>query len=579
MTLDTARRMIEEKRERGMDVDAAVKLAVTLRQCTPDEAEQLLREYGPDAMSPASAEPQSNPPQPSPILQIDWGMNLKPGTHLTPEFTVFGLDARDKPLVYFPLDNRIQCEGWNPTPQLARHPHGWQFHQPLRLHESGQYLLKVTLVDPTPGQEEPGCYRCSFRVTVHDSGAGRQMRSLEITADGLTANLPNLLGDYDHVKINVSNDAVIYAPGKSPTIDKIAQMLQPGQPAGKPNETGYLTTLSFIPDGEIAAGIPYVDVRKPETLLSHAVLHIENHPAIHLISDNTLTFGRNDPQKNHFNDVPLEIFPASANSEQDETETAVFSLLNRLFSRDHALLKVMDQEVVLFDCRLKSGMSGGTMFDDQPLSKNQRVRIFSLDTEAGKPQAILFSKMLAMQATPYREAIVTDGCRELPEPLLSQLYHHDLPLAGHISAVKIARDKYLRQGDHAEDLQKVLEKSLKELPTAVSDRLEKWLVDKKYRDPRFDREEHLLVVTTATLGGGRGQVMTIPGRDWLGVQLRILNLDETLYIENTVGDSQLVAVVHGAETVLKPLRPIPIQSGMVVRAATGDLLRFTTDTL
>jgi len=573
MTLDSVRRIIEGERKKGTEFDLAAKINgfVESNLCTPEEAEQLRREYGIAVpVAPAiSTVPAAT--LPTPILQIDWGMDLKPGTHLTPEFTILGLDARDTPLVHFPLDNRIQCEGWNPTPQLSRNHRGWQFHQSLRLHEPGQYLLKVTLIDPMPGQTEPGCYRCSFRVTVPDSGAGRQARSLEITADGLTANLPNLLGDYDHVKINVSNDAVINAPGKSPVIDKISQMLQPGQHAGKSDETRHLTTLNFVPDEPLAAKIPYVNIRKPETPLTQTTMYIENHPVIHLKSGNTLTFGRIDPEKKNHNDVPLEIFPLSGNN---ETETTAFSLLNRLFSRDHAELVVTDQEVVLFDRRLKSGMNGGTMFDNQPLAKRQCARIFSLAMEAGKSQAILFSKMLAMQVTPCRETVETDVCPELPESLLSQLYGESLSQVRPVSTIKITRDKCLKQADHAKDLQDVLQKPLKEMPPAISQWLTQWLGNKNYRDCRFDREEHLLVVTSATLGGGRGQVITIPGRDWLGVQLRILNFGEMLYLENMVETAQLVASVNGMQTALRPLRPIPMQSGMVVHMANKDLFRI-----
>ncbi|MCL2623345.1 MAG: hypothetical protein FWD31_06735 [Planctomycetaceae bacterium] len=574
MTIEIARRVIEKMQKKGIGLDLAAEINgfVTGNLCTPDEAEQLRREYG-LAAAVSSAVPVES--ELSPILQIDWGMDLKPGTHLTPEFTILGLDTQDAPLVHFPLDNRIQCEGWNPMPQLSRNHRGRQFYQPLRLHEPGQYLLQVTLIDPTPGQTEPGCYRCHFRVIVPDSDFGRRARSLEITADGLTANLPNLLDGYDHVKINVNNDAVINAPGKSPVMDKISQMFQPAQSGNQPNETRHLTTLKFFPDKQLAAKIPYVNIREPKTALSHAVLHIEKHPTIHLVSGNVLTFGRNNPENNFFNDVPLEIFPVSDN---DETETAAFSLLNRLFSRNHGLVKVNDHHVEFFDCR-KNGISDGTIHNDQVLPKGQSVPIFSPDTENGKSQAILFSKMLAMQVTPYCETVVMEGCEELPEPLLTQLYGENPLQPRLVSAVKVTRDKYLKQGDHAKDLRDALQKSLKEKPPAVSEWLTQWLDVKKYRDCRFEREEHLLIVTSATLGGGRGQVMTIPGHNGIGVQLRILNLDNKLYLENTATIAttmtQLVAEVNGTEPVLiKPFRPIPIQSGMVVRKGNNVLFRI-----
>jgi len=571
MTLDPLRRIIEAKRKKGIefDITAEINGFVSRQQCTPDEAKQLRREYG---LAVSAVPATSDVPAGSetcPVLLIDWGMDLKPGTHLTPEFTILGLDTQDTPLVYFPLDNWIQCEGWNPTPQLLCTHHGWQFYQPLRLHEPGQYLLQITLIDPTPGQTEPGCYRCRFRVTVPDPDSGRRKKSLKITAEDLVGDFSNVLENFDDVNIDYKGGVI--KADKSLFADKIKQVLQPDQSADKPNESRHLTTLNFFPDKQLASKIPYVNICNPETFLSQATLCIENHPAIHLVSGDALTFGRNDPHKNYSNDIPLEIFPLSGN---DETEIAAFSLLNRLFSRDHAMLEVTDHDVMLFDRRMKSGMSGGTMLDDQPLAKSQRVRIFSLDTETGKSQAILFSKMLALQVTSYREVVTMDGCRELPESLLSQLYGDNLSQARPVSAVKVAREKWLKQGDHAKDLMDVLQKSLKEMPSSVSQWFTRWLGDQKYRDSRFEQEEHLLVVTSATLGGGRGQAMTIPGRDWLGVQVRIQNFDEMLYLENMVESLQLVAVVNGTDTVLKPLRPIPILPGMVVRTMTSDLFRI-----
>ena len=545
MTLDAARQMVEEKRKLGMDVAKAVELAARLH-CTPDETAQLLREYSGNEPTPSPANPQATP-----ILQIDWGMDLKPGTHLTPEFTILGTDAHTRPLVHFPLDHRIQCEDWNPMPKLSRNDRGWRFYQPLRLNEPGQYLLEVTLIDPTPGRTEPGCYRCNFRVTVPDRDAGQKARSLEINAEGLTANLPELLGDYDHVKINVGGDGVINAPGKSSVVEKIGQMLHPDKSGTKHNESQHITLLPFFPVSELAAKIPYVNDWKPEQSHARATLHIANALPIHLICGKTLTFGRNVPEMPCLNDVPLVIVPETGDDASEE-ESAAFVRRNKSFSREHALISVTDQIVTLDDCRSPDGLSvdAGTILDDKPLAKKESVVLFTHNDAPQFKRTIVFAQILAMQVTPYSETVEMDVCRELPEELLLQLYRGNLLQQQHFSAVKVMRSE------------------------TIPEPFQSWLIRTKFSAPQFIGERHLLVVSSATLGGGRNQVISMPGRDWHDVRLRFLNLDGRLYLENTVDTPQLVVVFNNTETVLKPLRPIPIQPGLVVRKATVELFRF-----
>ena len=549
MTLDTARSMIEEKQNEGMNLAAAVQFAVGMKYCTTVEAAQLRQEYESRGNATAPAVPTLPIADHTvPVLKIDWGMDLKPGTHLTPEFTILGLDAQIKPLVSFPLDRRIQCEDWNPTPKLSHNNRGWQFYQPLRLNEPGQYLLHVTLIDPTPGQAEPRCYRCDFRVTVPESEAGQLDKSLKITADDMTADLSNVLKNFHHVELDLKG-AVINAHESSLT-DKISTLLQSGkQQVNQQKDMQHVMSLPFIPDGEIAVNIPYISTRKPATPLTRATLYISHRPAIHLICGKTLTFGRNVPQEKP-NDVSLAVEP-TLGYHVSETERAGFARLNMSFSREHALLEVTDQNVMLCDCRKPDGdgMADGTVVDGKPLAKQECVTMFSCNETAIIPRTILFSKMLAMRVAPYCETVEPDSFRELTGELLMQLYDVKLPQSRHISVVQVAPDK------------------------TVTERLQSWLDDKKFCKAQHDMTETVLVVTSATVGGARDHVISVPGPVWREVYVRILNLDSMLYLEN-IDTPRLVAVCNDSETTLKPLRPIPIQPGLVIRRDGRDLFHF-----
>ena len=560
MTYDTVRKIIEGKMGKDPELDIAAEINELLSRnyCDEGDAKRLRRNYGiadPTVLGKSEL---------NPVLMVEWGAKLVSDFHLSPKFMITGLDSPNTPLVYFPLDDRIPCEDWNSTPGLSQQDCNHWFHQKLRFADEGQFLFTVTLIDSTPGKTEPDCYQCEFRVNVTSSN---EKRTITVTADNVAADLGSLLQGDQNIVLNLQNSA-IKASGESPSSQRIARSLQQARDAAPNNE---MQASNFLPHRDLAARIPHVNIRDSETALSRAVLHIDGHPVIHLKSGNSLEFGRNDPEKNHFNDVPLEIFPDSDN---DEATTTLFSLLNMLFSRNHALLEVTDCNVGLLDCR-ERGITDGLTLNGQPLDKGQYVRIFSPCTDTGKSQAILFSKMLALQITPYRETVVTGSCRELPESLLSQLYGKNLHHPRSVSAIKITRKKHLEQGerDHAKALQKVLQKDLKEESPAVSQRFTEWLKF-RYRDCRFNQEEHLLVVTSATLGGGHEQVMAVQNHDWDGVQLRILNLDDKLYLENTTTAMQLFVVVNGTKTVLKTLRPIPIQSGMVVCTASKDLLHI-----
>ena len=604
MTIEAVRKIIEGKRKRntGMDIAAEIDECLTRNACNTDEAAQLRREYGipePNPVFPAMPEPQQVPAfagiqsgnQPGPFLLVNWGIDLAPGIPLEPEFTIIGLAAQSTPLVYFllkipdPVSNPTQNAVLNrtqfalSTPELTHIPdNSWQFHQSLEFNRSGQYLFRIRFIDSAPGQTEPGYYCCQFRVPVSNPSAD-QGGSLTINADDSVANLGDLLSSRRNVVLNLK-DTVLHAPGQSPLLQQLTQTLQSAKAATPNNE---MQVFNLLPSPKDAAKIPYVSVRSP---ISRITLHTPNK-SIRLVCGSitrgvngtivkrAFTFGRDyrnsdTPQENSSNDVPLEIFPGP---QEDESVKSMFGTINRLFPRLNAKLEVTEDGVQI------TRQGGRIVIDGQwPLGGNDP---FTLFPPTDQPRKILFAKMLALNVTPYHETVDGIASQELPGVNLLQLYHEDLLQQWPVSAIKVTRNDHLVQENDYHYLQFVMQND-KDLQDRLSQRnltqwfeetflqwLKNWLNTKDYRDPQSSKEESLLIVTSATLGDG--QLLPLSGHVWHNVRLRVLNLGGHLYLENMNNNVQPVAQLDNVGTVLRPLRPIPIRSGLVVSHGGGSI--------
>ena len=550
MTLDIARRVIEEKRKLGIDVAVAVRECVDMTLCTQGEAAQLLQEYGIVAAERLL----------QPILQINWGIDPKPGPHLTPEFTILGLDTKVPPIVDFPLDKRIQCADWNSTPTPERNSDGyWRFYQSLRLEESGQYLLKVTLIDSTPGQMEPSCYRCDFRVTVPDANNAGQSRTLEISADGLlTANLPNL-AHFQHVKINAGSNVLVNTPGESNFDEKLMNILQPNRPT---NDSSLLMSIKFVPAKELAWEIPYIRFPRVQDGISRAILTIPGQPVFHLIAGNELTFGRDVPEEKHCNDVPLVISP---NAKTDDAEAESLAWVSLLFSREHARLEVTSNGVCLCDER-KSGMDEGTLINGKPLKRNDNWQIFDHGKNLAESQIVLYAKMLEMEIIPHFESFRENMSDKISQPILERLYQSGVHNDARLSAINIKHCKYLKQYEHSIALQVALRKT----PLVGTDWLGKWLQNQKYANPHYGKEERFLIMRFVTLGGMRQHTIKLPGHAWRNAAMRILNINGLLYLENISPRELSYHLPDGNATAFPPFRPIPVQPNLVIRQENSE---------
>jgi len=541
MTLDIARRMIEEKRKLGIDVAVVVRECVDMNLCTQDEAAQLLQEYGIVAAERLL----------QPILQINWGIDPKPGPHLTPEFTILGLSTKTPPIVDFPLDKRIQCADWNSAPIPERNSDGnWHFYQPLRLEESGQYLLKVTLIDSTPGQTELGCYRCDFRVTVPDANNAGQSRTLEISADGLlTANMYDL-AKFEHVKITGGSNVLVNAPNS---------IQQPDKPT---NDSSLLMPIKFVPAKELAGEMPYIRFPATQDGMSRATLTIPGQPVFHLIAGNELTFGRDVPGESHFNDVPLTISP---DDQTDDTEAESLAWASLLFSRQHARLEVDEKGVCLCDER-KSGMDEGTLINGKSLERNDSRQIFDHGKNAAESQIVLFAKMLEMELAPHLESFWENMSDKISQPILERIYQSGVHNDARLSAINIKPCRYLKQHEHSVALQMALRKT----PLAGTDWLNQWLQNQKYVNPHYCKEERFLIMRFVTLGGKRQHTIKLPGHAWRNATMRLLNINGLLYLEN-ISQYELSCILpDGSATNLPSFRPIPVQPNLTIRQDSAE---------
>ena len=353
----------------GEDCDIVIAELKEGGCCSPEDAEQLREQFLPlieiheSEIIMDAAIPSSLPERSVPVLHIDWGMEVKTDVILSPMFTIRGGSLQHQPLVYFPLDKRIEQRGWqwDEIPALKRIAGGWNFHQQLQLEKAGQYLFHVTVIDQQPGFSDPAYYYSVFRMVVTDTSVAGQRRKVTIHADGnLAANLDRFGKDAD-IEI-VGSNVTLNARDES-VIDKMVAVPQNVAPG---NET---TTVPFQSEPDNAQRIPYVAQPNTSKLVHLNMVESDRTKFYSLTGGKQFTFGRDVPEMDIQNNVPLTIRPGT----QEENEHAdEFALLNGLFSRDHARLDVYQDGIYFADCR-QGGIQDATILDDHKMSKGDEV--------------------------------------------------------------------------------------------------------------------------------------------------------------------------------------------------------------
>ena len=559
----------------GEDFDTIVAECVEIGLCAPEDAEQLRKHFAPSvetAEEPAPPNvtmpiapplvapfcPQDHPARPAPVLQIDWGAEPKPGVPLEPKFTVKGF-SHQRPLLYL----KIPRIGLKQIPEPSKVGNDWYFYQELRFDEPGQYRCQVVAIDQTPRETDPKYYHADFRIGVIDRTATGQRRKVTIHADGnLTANLDRFGKDAD---IEIVGGNVALMARDEAVVDKLIAADRKAEAENIPDST---TTIPFQPEPEIAKRIPYISQPDAPRMVSRLTMTESEAKRYTLIGGRHLYFGRDVPEQNIKNDVPLGIFPGT---QEEKNHIDEFSILNALFSREHASLEVHQEGVYLVD-RRRGGIQDATYIGNTPLARGKGKLMFSHDDESALPQSALFSKMLSMTFTPHYGKLYEDTLRrqlpeEFPSELLDGLY--SLVSSKGLSSVCVTRDRHYKQKDHAEALLKFLRQHAPQIAEVAW--WERWFTKKNNEDPLFGTHEYWIVPLFVTLGRDHRSDIKLENRQWNDVRLRILFINNSLYVENVSLDTNVKFGVGEDCYSLLPFRPHPLCSGAFVRKGDATL--------
>ena len=194
------------------------------------------------------------------------------------------------------------------------------------------------------------------------------------------------------------------------------------------------------------------------------------------------------------------------------------------------------------------------------------------------PRNVLFSKMLSMTFTPHYEVLREETLKkklpeEFPPKLLDKMYSLEPPT--HLSSVCVTPDQYYKQKTHADTLLTFLQKAAPKI--AGSDWWKQWFSKKNNADPRYGTHEYWFIPLFVTLGRDRRSIIPLESRGWNDVRLRILFINNSMYMENisldTTVEIKYGGTGDGTLHSLRPFRPVPLCSGFFVQKE-GAVLRF-----
>ena len=504
-----------------------------------------------EEMAMASPLPREEKPLPrvdetsersAPTLQIDWGIDLKPGVPLVPMFTIKG--AR-RPLLYL----RVPQINLQQIPKdLKKTGNDWYFYQHLRLDEPGQYLCQVILIDQSPGFIDPSYYHADFRIDVTDPKEAGQRRKVTIHASR-AATID--IGKFGNADIEIVGENVLLG------VDEMADTQAENVPDS-------VTTISFESDDGIARKVPYLSRPDAPRQSSRLCMTESGAKCFFLTGGQNLVFGRDVPELDIQNGVPLAIQPGTQEENDHGNE---FAILSGLFSREHARLEIHQEGVYLVDVR-----QGGTILDEQALSKGSGDLLFKNDVATASARSVLFAKILSMQLIPHYETfleqiLLNNLPQSFPQELLFDLYSIN-SLTG-LTSICIKPDRHFKQNLYTD----VLLKRLKSTPLAESDWWKKWFAKAGNVNPLHGTHEYWFVPFFVTLGRDCRSNIQLEHRHWDNVRFRIVFINNSLYVENVSLDTGVEFGIGDDCRPLAPFRPQPLCAGVFVRK--GDaVLRF-----
>ena len=580
-----------------------------------DEVRQELNIPAPDSpnpsappsvppVSPPPVNPLPTPPVPTfpfltptqnPRMKINWGANIQANMLFMPKFSITDLPFDTPPIVVFsplPAHNFIDAPEWQRLPEIKKSRGEYYFVQELTFRGNVVMILTAHIFQNPPNQEHPLCWECQFWVVVEAEKDNN--RSVTIKAGSLNAmNLGSLR----------ANHIIIDAPDGSVVLDGTDEgefmqaLLGGGKETGTGNLESHVTTLELEPiDEENREDIPYLSCRIPQPEKRRRITLI--HPdgfRTHIIPDTTFRFGRNHAPE--INDVDISLLPpenADAQTAQDMRNAS------GLFSRLHAKITLDDNGLWLHDARSR-GISRGLILDDRQFDFGE---CRSLDPDRQREFLISFAHLLDLKFElrndrffdHYPLDFLSDGenptTGNLAGNFLMASYVNAFPSAkttfrraqrAGVSSVLVSHCPYNHEFSDSLQKQDAVKYLMEKLtysfaPRQDEDWMRKW--DERFRkwlaaprdNPRRQTENHLLLLTHATLGSTMASTVRFAGRqaaDWRSL-LRFWNFNGTLYVEcldtpQPIRFQEIAEEKTPPEAELRCFRPIPVTRSVKIR--------------
>ena len=179
-----------------------------------------------------------------------------------------------------------------------------------------------------------------------------------------------------------------------------------------------------------------------------------------------------------------------------------------------------------------------------------------------------------MKFVPHYDSLQEESHEEyllkrFPREFLNRLYSPK-PFVG-VSSVCVLPDKYFKQKEHAAVLMRILQR-FPQITESVW--WQQWFRKHDNADPCYDTHEYWFIPQFVTLGRDNRNAIRLENRHWDDIRLRIMFINNSLYVENIAFDTDIEFGV-GADNSrpLPPFRPQPLCSGAFVRK-NNAVLRF-----
>jgi len=181
-----------------------------------------------------------------------------------------------------------------------------------------------------------------------------------------------------------------------------------------------------------------------------------------------------------------------------------------------------------------------------------------------------------MTFKPYYEKIRQEVTHHLPEEFPTELLNgmYAIKTSAGISSVCITPEQHFKQSKYAGALLTVLQRAAPLI--AESDWWKQWFNKSNNINPHYTTHEYWFIPLCVTLGRDHHSSIKL-GNGWQDIRLRILCIDDSLYVENisrnTAAEVKYGGTGDGKLHSLLLFRPVPLCSGFFVQKE-DTVLRF-----